>query len=188
MKKRWLAGLMTHQYEKLPVTMKLWMQFNVMPWTLLGETQWSKTCSTVIHLTSQHRRVTPRSKCPCVRYVCLILNLWIIISSRRGKRNMLITFTLRSIECSLSSVAEFQRSCHCFRAWIRTSDLKSEWETFKLDTGRRRAAFAAHLPPSYLPVRHDKEPRFWRLCRHERESERNRSWLPVVPVLFRWEN
>jgi len=29
MKKRWLAGLMTHQYKKLPVTMKMWMQFNV---------------------------------------------------------------------------------------------------------------------------------------------------------------
>jgi len=33
MKKRWLAGRMTHQYKKLPVTMKMWMQFNVMPWT-----------------------------------------------------------------------------------------------------------------------------------------------------------
>jgi len=30
MKKRWLAGLMTHQYKKLPVAMKMWMQFNVM--------------------------------------------------------------------------------------------------------------------------------------------------------------
>jgi len=38
MKKRLLAGLMTHQYKKLglPVTMKMWMQFNVMPWTSLG--------------------------------------------------------------------------------------------------------------------------------------------------------
>jgi len=33
MKKRLLAGLMTHQYKKLPVTMKMWMQFNVMPRT-----------------------------------------------------------------------------------------------------------------------------------------------------------
>jgi len=33
MKKRWLAGVMTHQYKKLPVTMKMWMQFNVMPRT-----------------------------------------------------------------------------------------------------------------------------------------------------------
>jgi len=24
---------MTHQYKKLPVTMNMWMQFNVMPWT-----------------------------------------------------------------------------------------------------------------------------------------------------------
>jgi len=29
MKKRLLAGLITHQYKKLPVTMKMWMQFNV---------------------------------------------------------------------------------------------------------------------------------------------------------------
>jgi len=28
---------MTHQYKKLPVTKKMWMQFNVMPWTSLGE-------------------------------------------------------------------------------------------------------------------------------------------------------
>jgi len=26
---------MTYQYKKLPVTMKMWMQFNVMPRTLL---------------------------------------------------------------------------------------------------------------------------------------------------------
>jgi len=26
-----MAGLMKHQYEKLPVTMKMWMQLNVMP-------------------------------------------------------------------------------------------------------------------------------------------------------------
>jgi len=31
MKKRRRAGLVTHQYKKLPVTMKMWMQFNVMP-------------------------------------------------------------------------------------------------------------------------------------------------------------
>jgi len=31
MKKRWLAGLMTHQFKELPVTMKMCMQFNVMP-------------------------------------------------------------------------------------------------------------------------------------------------------------
>jgi len=27
---------MKHQYKKLPVTMKMWMQFNVIPWTSLG--------------------------------------------------------------------------------------------------------------------------------------------------------
>jgi len=36
MNKRCLAGLMTHQYKKLPVTTKMWMQFNVMPRTSLG--------------------------------------------------------------------------------------------------------------------------------------------------------
>jgi len=36
MKKRWMASLMTHQYKKLPVTMKMWMQINVMPCTSLG--------------------------------------------------------------------------------------------------------------------------------------------------------
>jgi len=36
MKKRRLAGLIAHQYKKLTVTMKMWMQFNVMPWTSLG--------------------------------------------------------------------------------------------------------------------------------------------------------
>jgi len=34
------AGLMTHQYKKLPVTMKMWMQFNVMPRTVSSE--WNK--------------------------------------------------------------------------------------------------------------------------------------------------
>jgi len=33
MKKRWLVGLMTHQYKKLPMTMKMWKQINVMPRT-----------------------------------------------------------------------------------------------------------------------------------------------------------
>jgi len=27
---------MTHQYKKIPVKMKRWMQFNVMPWSSLG--------------------------------------------------------------------------------------------------------------------------------------------------------
>jgi len=35
-KKRRLAGLMTHQYNKLLVTIKMWMQFNVMPCRSLG--------------------------------------------------------------------------------------------------------------------------------------------------------
>jgi len=33
MKKRWLAGLMTHQYKKLTVTIIMWLQFNVIPRT-----------------------------------------------------------------------------------------------------------------------------------------------------------
>jgi len=85
------------------------------------KTQWSKTCSTV-KSTWQAKHwggASPRSKFKCVWYVCPILNLLIIISSRRGKRNMLTTFTLGSIECNLFSVSEFQRSCHCLSAWIR---------------------------------------------------------------------
>jgi len=52
------------------------------------ETQWSKTCSTVKSTWQAKQRggVSHRSKCPCVRYVCPILNLWIIISSRAKKR------------------------------------------------------------------------------------------------------
>jgi len=42
MKKRWLVGLMTHQYKKLPVTRRTWMQFNVMPRTpLAARINWS---------------------------------------------------------------------------------------------------------------------------------------------------
>jgi len=32
---------MTHQYKKLPVTMKIWMQFNFMTWTSLGWMQFN---------------------------------------------------------------------------------------------------------------------------------------------------
>jgi len=88
-------------------------------------TQWSKICSTVkFTWQAKHRGGdSPRSKCRCVWYVCPILNLWIIISSLRGKRNMLITLTLSSIECSLFSVLQFQCSCHCLSVWRRISDL-----------------------------------------------------------------
>jgi len=51
MKKRWLAGLISHQYEKVPVTMKMWMQFNVMPWTSLGVD--------TAHISSQVCPLTP---------------------------------------------------------------------------------------------------------------------------------
>jgi len=57
-----------------------------------------------IHLTDQlsTEGVCPRAKRSCVIYVCPILNLWIIISSRRGKRNI-----------KMFSVSECLRSCHC---------------------------------------------------------------------------
>jgi len=69
----------------------------------VNETQWNKTCSAFKSTwQAKHRGgVSPQSKCSCVRYVCSILNLWIIISSRRGKRNILITFTHDSLEYSL---------------------------------------------------------------------------------------
>jgi len=106
-------------------------------------------------LTKHRGGVSPRSKCPCVRYVFPILNMWIIISSRRGKRNKLITFTLGSIACSLFWVSEFQ-GCHYISAWVRIGELglQSEWGTVKSDTGRSRTAFvplsAAELPASLL--------------------------------------
>jgi len=92
---------------------------------LVNETQWSKIRSTVKSTwQAKHRGwASPRSKCPCVRYLCPILILWIIISSRQGKRNMLITLTLGSIEGSLFSVSQFQCSCHYLSAWKRMSDV-----------------------------------------------------------------
>jgi len=52
MKKRWLAGLMTHQYKKLPVTMKMWMQFNVMPRTPDGRTA-ARRSATIVQYKSE---------------------------------------------------------------------------------------------------------------------------------------
>jgi len=53
MKKRCLAGLMTHQYKKLPVTMKMWMQFNVMPrtqvLTIAARDQYQRLYSTMLN-------------------------------------------------------------------------------------------------------------------------------------------
>jgi len=91
------------------------------------ETQWSKICSTVkFTWQAKHRGGdSPRSKCPCVRCVCPILNLWIIISSRRGKQNMLIKLTLSSIEFSLFLVSQFQCSCHCLSAWRQFNNVNA---------------------------------------------------------------
>jgi len=68
-----------------------------LPRVFVKYTQWSKIRST-LNLTWYAELwggAYPCSKRQCVRYVCPILNLWIIIiSSRRDKRNKLITFTL----------------------------------------------------------------------------------------------
>jgi len=104
------------------------------------------------------------------------------------------------------------------------SELQSQWKTVKSDTGVSRAAFAAILtaelpasptwlgtlikitmvPPDNKPctrhkisaIRGRERSWFWRLCRHKRESERNRSWLPVdwctmssassIPQAYAW--
>lgn len=173
---------------------------------IANDTHWSKICSTV-RSTSQagHRgQVSPRSKWPCVRNECPILNLWIIISSRRGKRYKLKTFTFGSIAWSLFRVSELQRSCHCFSEWERMREQKSEGGTGRFDIGRSRAAFAAisaaelpasptwlgtHMNATWVPcdikvcTRHKMSAmsgwdmsRFLRLCKHDRESDRNRSW------------
>jgi len=51
MKKRRLASLMKHQNKKLPVTMKMWMQFNVMPWRSLGVAAVYRHARTMLHKT-----------------------------------------------------------------------------------------------------------------------------------------
>jgi len=106
------------------------------------------------------REVSTRSrpKCPCVRYVCPILNLWVMISSRRGERSELITFTFGSIACSLFWVSVIQRACYYFNAWVIWVSCIIEMNRpipVKLDTG---AAFATISQPSYLPVQYLWEP------------------------------
>jgi len=59
MKKRWLSGHMTHQYKKLPVTMKIWMQFNVMHAQDSGlRTQDGLNAVDVLHALSRRRKHT----------------------------------------------------------------------------------------------------------------------------------
>jgi len=66
MKKRRLAGLMTHQYKKLPVTMKMWMQLNVMPWT---PSTWGMMRSDARQLQQQFIGVSRASaRVSCIAY------------------------------------------------------------------------------------------------------------------------
>jgi hypothetical protein len=127
---------------------------------IANDTQWSKICSAVKSTSqAEHRgQVSPRSKWPCVRNECPILSLWIMISSRRGKRYKLKTFTFGSMAWSLFRVSEFQLACHCFRECERMSEQKSEGGTGRFDIGRSRDALAAisaaELPasPTWLGV------------------------------------
>ena len=165
---------------------------------IANDTKWSRICSTVKTTSqAQHRgQVSPRSKWPCKRNECLIVNLWSLISSRRGRRYKLKTFTLGSIACSLFRVSVFQLSCHCFSEWERMSEQKSEGGTGRLDIGESKAAFAVisaaelsasptwlvtHMNASFVPwnsklcTRHRKSAisgknrtRFLRLCRHDK--------------------
>jgi len=86
------------------------------------ETQLSKTCSTV-KFTWQAKHpggASPRSKCSCVRYVCPILNLWIIISSRQGKLNMLITLAYFDISNHQSDLSCQAVCCRVYTCLINT--------------------------------------------------------------------
>jgi len=94
MKKRWLAGLMTPQYKKLPVTMKMWMQFNVMPRTQFTACVHDFTyCKTAVDLmlTDVHGSIGLRNvihvcwRRPTALCKCMLLNVgrliqWAIIS------------------------------------------------------------------------------------------------------------
>ena len=127
---------------------------------IANDTHWSKICSTV-RSTSQagdRGQLSPRSKWPCVRNECPILNLWIIISSRRGKRYKLKTFTFRSIAWSLFRVSELQRSCHCFSEWERMREQKSEGGQVDLILVGVELPLQRYLPLSCPPVRRDWGP------------------------------
>jgi len=66
MKKRWLAGLMTRQYKKLPVTMKMWMQFNGRPvWFDRGVLSPYSMCWRKVD------NETTDARCPTITLTCL---------------------------------------------------------------------------------------------------------------------
>ena len=118
---------------------------------------------------AEHRgQISPRSKWLCVRNGCPIINLWIIISSRQGKRYKLKTFFFGSIACSLFRVSEFQLFCHCFSEWEHMRDQKFEGGTGKFDIGRSRAALQRYLPLSCQPFRRDWRPTWMQFVYHVR--------------------
>jgi len=81
MKKRWLAGLVTQQYKKLPVTMKMWMQFNVRPRLLYVKR--SADTQHVWHGAAGHRPIGYQSVIVAKQlYVsivpaCVVLSKWL---------------------------------------------------------------------------------------------------------------
>jgi len=78
-----------------------------------GNTMTQDMLNSQIHLIKHRGGVSPRSKCPWVRYVCPILNLWKIISSRRGIRNKLLH----------SLLVQSNAACSLFRAILQNSNV-----------------------------------------------------------------
>jgi len=87
MNKRWLAGLTTHQYKKLPVTMKMWLQFNVMPWTSGHHSVWMQF--NVMPRTHLSHGMTYQ-----VSYILLLL--W-TLSNGSSRPTFLICFDIMSL-------------------------------------------------------------------------------------------
>jgi len=82
MKKRWLAGIMTHQYKNLPVTTNMWMQFEAMPWISLGvntvklharDANWEDSSNVILYQYSNTLFAIGRFKMEKLSYSCQIV-------------------------------------------------------------------------------------------------------------------
>jgi len=106
MKKHWLASLMPHQYKKLPVTMKTWMQFNVMP-----RTPWKRITvnSTIVYWVT----VTDTPQSHTIVLVCIGFNKAYLFATEAYKqhnsrpRNRSIR-SIESIDSSWSRVESWR--------------------------------------------------------------------------------
>jgi len=106
MKKCWLAGLMTNQYKKLPVTMKMGMQFSVMPWTW----NWTNTVIPFYWSQSHHSMLSSLFLILLVGVVAgqFYQSLRVAVAGQCHCQPLLLLVTIRYCR-SLSPVA----SCSC---------------------------------------------------------------------------